>query len=200
MSKKKVIALLMTGVLVVGGAVGTYAWFTDSEIASANLIINTGTLKIDKDETSDNWTVSNNNNTEIDNKDGLNNFTNVKPEDSFERTFTVKNTGTLTQKISSHAMTPKEFTSKLKEYGNAEGNEDFKGIENILTLDSIEGVEEETLEKDKTKSFTIKVTLKGKETTNGEETINWEARQIDLTKVLKDMNFIKVDATQTNAN
>ncbi|MEG2289838.1 MAG: TasA family protein [Clostridium sp.] len=203
MKKKKVISLLIASVLVVGGAVGTYAWFTDSEIASANLVINTGTLKIDKDTASDNWVVSDGNNSEIENKSETNNYTNVRPGDSFERTFTIQNTGSLSQTITVDPMTPDEFKVALKTYGDDAANKNFKGIENILTLDAITVEGGNILEKGQTKIFKIKVTLNGKETTNLEnniDLINWENKKIDLTQLLKDLKFITVDATQTNAN
>ncbi|MEG0307967.1 MAG: TasA family protein [Clostridium sp.] len=203
MKKKKVISLLIASVLVVGGAVGTYAWFTDSEVASANLVINTGTLKIDKDTASDNWVVSDGNNSEIENKSETNNYTNVRPGDSFERTFTIQNTGSLSQTITVDPMTPDEFKVALKTYGDDAANKNFKGIENILTLDAITVQEGNILEKGQTKIFKIKVTLNGKETTNLESNsnlINWENKKIDLTQLLKDLKFITVDATQTNAN
>ncbi|MEG0132861.1 MAG: TasA family protein [Clostridium sp.] len=203
MKKKKVISLLIASVLVVGGAVGTYAWFTDSEIASANLVINTGTLKIDKDTASDNWVVSDGNNSEIENKSEANNYTNVRPGDSFERTFTIQNTGSLSQTITVDSMTPDEFKVALKTYGDDAANKNFKGIENILTLDAITVEGGNILEKGQTKIFKIKVTLNGKETTNLEnniDLINWENKKIDLTQLLKDLKFITVDATQTNAN
>lgn len=97
MKKNKIVALALSGALLVGAtALGTFAYFTDVAQADANLVITTGTLTttVEKDNE---WKVVGD--SEITNNTESNNYINVRPGDSFEKTITIKNTGSLQQKL-----------------------------------------------------------------------------------------------------
>lgn len=102
MNKKKIMGLALSGALLVGAAsLGTYAYFTDVAQVDANLVIQTGTLKTEA-QNNDVWKVVDGtgvNESEITNKNATNNFKNVRPGDWFEKTVTIKNVGTLKQKL-----------------------------------------------------------------------------------------------------
>lgn len=107
MSKKKTIAYLIAGSLLIGGTfIGTKAWFTDGGTADNSLIVTMGSFNLDIIENKDvkeqptGWVLHRNGKPEsIKTEANGHNFTNVKPGDQFIRTVTFKNSGTLNQRV-----------------------------------------------------------------------------------------------------
>lgn len=101
MKKNKTIAYMLAATLLVGGTfAGTKALFESKVTAQTDLVITTGSLKLE-DVTNtelgyDRWIPK-----KVDAEIGGNgnNFTNVKPGTGFKRHIILKNTGSLTQDI-----------------------------------------------------------------------------------------------------
>lgn len=92
---KKIIALMMAAAITTGiGGMGTFAYFTDTEVVKNDVSITMGTL--DVKVTEGEWKVSSAQN-EAQNASVENNLdvTNVKPGDCFYKDVTVRNDGTL---------------------------------------------------------------------------------------------------------
>ncbi|RDY22508.1 hypothetical protein CHF27_013030 [Romboutsia maritimum] len=139
MKKNKTVAYMMAAALLIGGAgLGTKALFSDSAKADGNdLVITMGNLNVDTEESK--WTVTSADGTEIKDKNLENNFENVKPGDTFEKTVTIKNEGSLRQDLKvtgggivaeSNVIPGVEATSELydnQEFSLAPGtSQDFK--------------------------------------------------------------------------
>ena len=175
MNKKRVATLLLLACLTIGGAaVSTYSWFTASVKSSANLIIKTGTLtsEIAND---DKWVLEDKTGSEVKNKDANNSFENVRPGDSFVKTVTIKNTGSLKQKLT--------FTTSTALPDS---------IKNIFNVE-ITGAKNGELNPNGTIDVKVKLTLKGAETGNDKQN-----QTIDFA-TLKTTDFVTVNATQVNS-
>ncbi|EIL8447423.1 hypothetical protein GNF78_07270 [Clostridium perfringens] len=96
--KKKLLGMLLAGILMVG-AVGSYAWFSDKAEVDSGIKLTMGTLDVDVKEISDGWEIVDET-SEIINKKSTKHFKNVRPGDSFQREFVIANSGTLKQKVS----------------------------------------------------------------------------------------------------
>ncbi|MGL6106958.1 hypothetical protein [Romboutsia sp.] len=100
MKKNKTIAFVMAAGLLVGGTfVGTKALFTDKGTRTGDLVINTGSLKLQVSER-EGWMVKTPGGKTETIVAGNELISNAKPGDKFLRAIEVKNIGTLTQKLS----------------------------------------------------------------------------------------------------
>lgn len=106
-NKKKSLPLLLLALLMISvGAYGTRAYFSDSKEQTGDIQIELGSVNVEF--TSEKWIYTGNNpdievnkakiapNSQIELKSTVNN---ARPGDTFTRKFTLKNTGTLTQKV-----------------------------------------------------------------------------------------------------
>ena len=106
MDKKKIAVLALLGTILLGiTGFGAYSWFTSSANVESNLIVETGTLKIQADLGQNRWTVENKSNsnvdlkTEVNNPNAKNDFKNARPGDSFVKTVGLENIGTLKERV-----------------------------------------------------------------------------------------------------
>ena len=176
MNKKRLATLLLLACLTIGGAaVSTYSWFTAKTQATANLTIKTGTLNTEI-QNDDKWVLESKGTSEVNNKDATNNFQNVRPGDAFVKTVTIRNIGSLKQKLT--------FTNSITL------PDSIKNIFNVVITGATNG----ELAPNATMNVTIRLVLKGSETANTEQN-----KSIDF-KTLNTADFVTVNATQVNAN
>jgi len=102
MRKNKTLAFALAATLLVGGTfVGTKAWFTETKTVNSGLVISTGS--IDLTVTSTEWqAIGTQESTKVVTEDEgskVTTFSNTRPGDSFEKTITIQNEGTLAQNI-----------------------------------------------------------------------------------------------------
>lgn len=99
MNKRKTISILAGILLVSGGTfLGTKAYLKDVKEVKNDLIITTGTLEVEVEDDLP-WKIVDQENTEISNPSEHNDFKNIRPGDSFEKTIKIKNNGSLSQRI-----------------------------------------------------------------------------------------------------
>jgi hypothetical protein len=116
MNKKRIGALIIAGTLAVGsGVFGTYSYFTSNAKADTSISIKVGNLKVESkndakwiyvpednkanDQINLNDTATTKVSTNCVNDPGDLDVSNIRPGDAFEKTITVKNTGSLTQDL-----------------------------------------------------------------------------------------------------
>lgn len=98
MKKNKTIGFMMAAVLLVGGTfMGTKALFTDKATASNDLVITMGNLDINTKE--EPWEVTTSTDTGTEVTKEASKITNAKPGDRFLKKVTIKNDGSLNQKL-----------------------------------------------------------------------------------------------------
>lgn len=167
MKKNKTIAYMLAATLLVGGTfAGTKAWFTDKDVVTNDIIIATGVLDVAVDGISD-WSVLTDG-TEAMVNSGI---INLKPEDQIGKHFTVKNNGSLEQKIN------------VKMKGNTLENSALKIRTNIDELQNI------ILQPGESKIVQFNIEIDP----------NWEMQgeTFDLNTILGD---IVIEADQTSAH
>lgn len=148
--KNKNLIFTVAGVLLISGGAfaGTKAWLSDTKDVSNDLIITTGTFELAIDH-SNPWLVTSQDNTEIKNKDDKNNFINVRPGDTFQKTIVIKNNGSLSQYLTVKNMN--EFKSGT--------NIIDKDLFNI-TYEGLNQINNNRIAPEETKSITVKVSTK----------------------------------------
>ena len=98
MKKNKTIGFMMAAVLLVGGTfMGTKALFTDKATASNDLVITMGNLDINTKE--EPWEVTTSTDTGTEVTKEASKITDAKPGDRFLKKVTIKNDGSLNQKL-----------------------------------------------------------------------------------------------------
>ncbi|MEF9992424.1 MAG: TasA family protein [Romboutsia sp.] len=99
MNKRKAMISVL-GILLIGGGsfLGTKAMFKDTEEVKHDLVVTTGSLELEVDNASP-WRIVSEDSTEISNITDSNGFENVRPGDKFQKTITIENTGSLSQKL-----------------------------------------------------------------------------------------------------
>ena len=99
MSKKKNMLIIAGILLILGGTIlGTKSWLKDSKDMNTDLIINTGSFELSINNSLP-WEVLTKDETEIDDANRGNEFTNVRPGDVFKKSIAIKNEGTLKQHL-----------------------------------------------------------------------------------------------------
>lgn len=194
-SKKKGIILLIAVMLLVGGSMGSYAWFKSNAEIRPNLAIKVGTFNIENVTSIDEkWElVDKTSEAEVGvSGDGkAYDFTNVRPGDSFKKTFTIENTGSLDQKLLITAVDE----AKFKEYFNTYGTSiEVSNLGEVIILKSLEGKDVKELAAKSKANFIVTIEVNG---ANANE--NLEGKSIDLKTALDSITFINIEATQTNA-
>lgn len=171
--KKTAIIILAFLAVIFTSVFGSYAYFTSNASIKSNLIITTGNLKLEEVEGAsweyrgvvetdtynlyDKALVDQSNSLEKDN------FTLVKPGDKFVKTVTIKNTGSLTQKLEIKDLSS-EISNDLAKFSIEDG------LSNNVVLNPNEA-----------RSFTIVATITSS-ISNGENNINQD----------KSMNFEEI--------
>ncbi|GEM_PF-2908245 len=189
-SKKKGIILLIAVMLLVGGSIGSYAWFTRNVEINPNLVIKVGTFELEDVTPKDpKWEFISEGNETRQVEEGVD-FVNVKPGDYFTKTFSIKNTGSLNQKLLIKSISDTVFKEKLNAYGIQKGIED---LGTMVVLTPISGINAESLEAGATLEFTITITINGMSTNDG-----LQGASINILEALDTIKFIEIEASQTN--
>lgn len=177
MNKSKIISIIL-GILLIGGGtfVGTKAWLKDQKSINNDLVITTGTFKLDV-KIPDKWEIISTDGTEITNTEDNNGFNNVRPGDKFKKTITLKNEGSLIQHLTVSQPT------------NLSYNPYFKIVE--VKYNNIEDIHNKELKSKESKTFDIAVSTKPEQMENGKH----EEIEIDLSKIISP---IIIDSKQVN--
>lgn len=178
MQKNKIISIIL-GMLLIGGGTlaGTKAWLKDQNRVNNDLVITTGSFKLDV-EVQDKWQIVESEDTEITNKDDNNEFKNVRPGDQFKKTVTLKNSGSLAQQVTINQPTTLVHTQYM----------DIVEVK----LENIEDINNNILRPDDNdKSFDIVVSTKPNLMENGKH----ENITIDFNKMISP---IIIDSKQVN--
>ncbi|WP_407370929.1 TasA family protein [Carnobacterium sp.] len=196
---KKLPLLLGTLLIISVAAYGTRAYFSDSAKQQGNIELSLGTVDISTDNTTmweykplttgDNLDVTKAKNdklVEVKQEDNVK-YTNVRPGDSFVRTYSIKNTGSLDVKVNlSSANIPVQLSTVEKngEFTDGPFKITIKGLEeNFLLAPDVE------------KTYTVAITV---DPLIGNE---FNATALDQAKFTKDYlkEAITVKAVQTNS-
>lgn len=181
MINKKITALILSGALLAGGlGLGTYSWFTSSAKASANLKIHTGTLKVETNDKNAKWIVKGDTEAKVGKEITKLNFDNVRPGDSFEKIVTIKNAGSLNERL----------TFKI----NDKVQKEYAGVIDVKA-EALSGGELKRLVLNQGTSIKAKIVVKINENTNND----WQDKNIDLSKAINNENLIEITGTQVNA-
>lgn len=186
MMKKLCLLILAVVIVACASIFGTYAYFTSKAEVKSNLIIKTGNLKLEEVSGAvweykgvmETGTYSLHDASLVNQATPgeTENFITIKPGDIFEKKVTIKNTGSLTEKI-----TVTDLSSEIE-------NE-------FVTFSIIDGLgAEAVLRPDETKVFTIKATvasgiLNGDNNENQNMELNFEQIILEINgKQLNDLN------------
>lgn len=174
MKNKKIMPMILLNIILILGITSFgIAWFTLKTSATSNLILNTGS--IDTIVERSRWILHSKSSSEVTNKNAENDFNNVKPGDAFIKALTIKNTGSLRQKIT------------------FEINEDLPGnLNNAFTI-SRRNQLPIILEPNQSKEVALLRLVLQKGTTSN----NFQNKDINLSTI-DDANFIKIKTTQVN--
>lgn len=127
MKKNKTIAFMLAATLLVGGTfLGTKAWFTDTATVDNSLVVTMGSFDLVVTENSQEegeqiggWELVRTGDQESKPEGNVNgtkntNFTNIRPGDYFTKTYTIKNNGSLDQKLTIDNILQEEDIDKYK--------------------------------------------------------------------------------------
>ena len=186
MNRKKIAALVLSAVLLMGGAgFGAYSWFTSSAHVSSNLTISTGSLKVEA--TDPNWQCMNPDTTESKVENNI--VTNAQPGDDFFKVATITNNGSLSEKV--HFTVNDKVADK---YGLAV----FVTAGEDETSEHYNKIQDKVLKPGETVNLRLVVSLSGDHMGNdfnGREL----GKNINLEELIGNKNIVTVDATQVNA-
>lgn len=184
--KKTAIIILAFLAVIFTSVFGSYAYFTSNASIKSNLIITTGNLKLEEVEGAS-WEYSGVVETDtynsydkalVDQSNSLekDNFTLVKPGDKFVKIVTIKNTGSLTQKLEIKDLSS-EISNDLVKFSIEDG------LSNNVVLNPSE-----------TRSFTIVATItssisNGENNINQDKAMNFEEIILEISgKQMNDLN------------
>lgn len=199
-SRRKKLPLLLGALLIISvAAYGTRAYFSDSATQQGNIQLSLGDVDISTDNTST-WnytpleigdnidsTKAKNEKLNIVEKDGAMFYSNVRPGDSFTRTYSIKNNGSLdvnVQLSSANIPIPIATNGDPIKYEDGPFKISVSGLKNNFTLNP-----------DQELTYTVVITV---DTTVGNSA---NMNQINQDKITKDYlkKAITIKAVQTNA-
>ena len=202
--RRKKLPLLLGALLIISvAAYGTRAYFSDSAQMQGDIQLSLGDVDISTDGTTS-WIYKplQLTGTDLDKNDSLGatvdsdgsiknaeNITNVRPGDSFIRTYSIKNNGSLDAKVK---LTSKETLGQLSNY-----NDKVLPDDGAFTT-TITGLEDEfSLKSDEFKTFNVTITVK----TTVDDSFNTGSTKFEIGNKTA-VNYLKkaidINAEQTN--